>query len=280
MLTRFVASVLTRSFSFSALSVVPSLLSHSAVSAKGFATDMSTQTVLQQSDYPFQLAVKDGVQYDPNYPGTAVHRLSSVLKRVKELPSLDGSWNNVRSHLLAAGGLKEDHSTSHAFNDDNHCDLTTMVDGVSFKDNSDGAVAMISRGNLLGPHISKASLQEHGPGGSWSTCTNGAHLSPPSDVAHVQFSSRVAFKLVWVPPRFEQFVLVDDEGRLLKFGTPTGSLPHIRARQGNYALVQGGKYATVADRIAAGESPSAIQQAATETLKVCDNTNASQGAAL
>merc|ERR1719238_2709590 len=99
---------------------------------------------------------------------------------------------------------------------------------------------MISRRNLLGPHITQASLHEHGPGGSWSTCTNGAHLTPPSDVAHVQFSSRVAFKLVWVPQDFKEFVLVDDEGRLLKRGRPTGSLPSVRSRQSNYALVKGG----------------------------------------
>merc|ERR1719446_817279 len=113
-----------------------------------------------------------------------------------------------------------------------------MIGDVSYNSNANGAVAQISRRNLLGPHIAKASLTSHGPGGSWSTCTNGAHLTPPSDVAHVQFSSRVAFKLVWVPPDFAQFVLVDDEGRELKRGRPTGSLPSIRARQGNYRLVQ------------------------------------------
>merc|ERR1711957_787439 len=142
--------------------------------------------------------------------------------------------------LLAAGGLKEDRSTSHAFNDDNHCDLTTMVESVSFQSNADGKIAQISQRNQLGPHIQKASLPEHGPGGSWSTCTNGAHLTPPSDVAHIQFQSRVAFKLVWVPQDFSQFVLVDDEGKLLRRGKPTGNLPSMHARQGNYALVAGG----------------------------------------
>merc|ERR1719210_2840753 len=204
-------------------------------------------------DYPFELEVKNGVEYDPVYPGTAVERLRGVLQRVRNLDNLDGAWPDVRSLLLAAGGLKEDYSTSHAFNDDNHCDLATMVDGVSHNSNADGAVAMISRRNQLGPHIQKASLPEHGMGGSWSTCTNGAHLTPPSDVAHVQFSCRVAFKLVWVPPHFEEFVLVDDEGRLLKRGAPTGSLPSLRARKGNFALVQGGKYATVAEAIAGGK---------------------------
>jgi len=234
--------------------------SQSAVSATGMLTS---------SDYPFDLAEQNGVQYDPAYPGTAVHRLSSVLKRVKELPSLDGRWEDVRRMLLAAGGLKEDHSTSHAFNDDNHCDLTTMIEKVSFKDNSDGTVAQISRGNQLGPHIAKASLEEHGPGGSWSTCTNGAHLTPPSDVAHVQFSSRVAFKLVWIPPNFNQFVLVDDEGHLLTHGTPSGNLPNPAARQRNYALVKGGKYAKVSDAIASGQSPSMLMQDG----QLCSSTN-------
>jgi len=259
-----------RSFAFGSVSLLPALVSRSLVSASAAADQMVGE--LKPSDYPFELAVKNGVQYDPVYPGTAVTRLSSVLKRVKELPSLDGPWVDVRRHLLAAGGLKEDRSTSHAFNDDNHCDLTAMDQAVAFEDNSNGAVARISRGNLLGPHIVKASLPEHGPGGSWSTCTNGAHLTPPSDVAHVQFSARVAFKLVWVPSEFNQFVLVDDEGRFLKHGTPSGNLPHIRSRQGNYALVQGGKYAAVADRIAAGELPGTMEEKAlADGAQICDN---------
>merc|ERR1719324_1272422 len=100
-----------------------------------------------------------------------------------------------------------------------------MVESVSHQSNADGKVAQISRRNQLGPHIQKASLTEHGPGGSWSTCTNGAHLTPPSDVAHVQFQARVAFKLVWCPPDFRKFVLVDDEGGLLKVGEPDATDP-------------------------------------------------------
>jgi hypothetical protein len=60
-----------------------------------------------------------------------------------------------------------------------------------------------------------ASLPELGPGGSWTTCMIGCHRDPPRDVAHVQFRSRIAFKLVWVPPDFRMFVLVDDHGNLL-----------------------------------------------------------------
>jgi hypothetical protein len=39
----------------------------------------------------------------------------------------------------------------------------------------------------------------------------GCNRDPPQDVAHVQFRSRIAFKLVWVPnDNFDTFVLVDD----------------------------------------------------------------------
>merc|ERR1712216_91068 len=103
-----------------------------------------------------------------------------------------------------------------------------------------GEIRGIAMGNRLGPGIELASLPELGAGGSWSTCTNGCHSVPPCDVAHTQFQSRIAFKLVWVPPNFSSFVLVDDEGSLLKRGTPTGVLPHPRARAANFELVRGG----------------------------------------
>ena len=67
------------------------------------------------------------------------------------------------------------------------------------------------------------------------------------DVAHVQFQSRIAFKLVWRPPEFSTFVLVDDEGKQLCGGTPTGQLPSLEARKANYALVKGGRYAIAAE---------------------------------
>ena len=102
---------------------------------------------------------------------------------------------------------------------------------------------------VLGPGIEKASLPELGPGGSWSTCTNGCNREVdgvPQDVAHVQFSSRIAFKLVWVPPQYDSFVLVDDEGELLNTGHPSKGLPPLQYRSANYRLVQGSKYARVA----------------------------------
>merc|ERR1719310_558444 len=115
----------------------------------------------------------------------------------------------------------------------------------SLKENIRG----IALGNRLGPGIEVASLPELGSGGSWSTCTNGCHLDPPQDVAHVQFRSRIAFKLVWAPPTFEAFVLVDDAGDLLNSGTPAGELPSLRQRQQNYALVRGSKYAAAAEKL-------------------------------
>ena len=104
--------------------------------------------------YPFPTrTVEGGAIVDENYPGTAVERLSTVLSRVSSLNEFDLSqdWTAVRIKLLWAGGLKEDMSTSHAFNDANHCDLTTMVASVSRNTNADGAVSAISRTNQLGP---------------------------------------------------------------------------------------------------------------------------------
>ena len=65
----------------------------------------------------------------------------------------------------------------------------------------------------------------------------------------MQFNSRIAFKLVWAPPSFSTFVLVDDAGNLLNHGTPTGNLPNERERVENYNLVKGSKYAKAADSI-------------------------------
>ena len=124
-----------------------------------------------------------------------------------------------------------------------------MLDEVSMNENK-GQVDGIAYGNRLGPGIEIASLPELGPGGSWSTCMQGCNRDPPADVAHLQFRSRIAFKLVWCPPEFKTFVLVDDEGKQLNIGTPTGTLPALRERTYNYALVQGSKYSVAADAAA------------------------------
>lgn len=87
---------------------------------------------------------------------------------------------------------------------------------------------------------------------SWCTCTNGGDEEPPNDVAHTQFQSRIAFKLVWCPPEFNRFVLVDDVGRHLATGVPnnvTDQLPDVRFRMANYELVKGGRYGKEAERV-------------------------------
>ena len=94
----------------------------------------------------------------------------------------------------------------------------------------------------------------------------GCASEPPHDVAHVQFQSRIAFKLVWAPgpeEAYESFVLVDDGGELLATGFPTGLLPDLRERQYNYRVVQGSKYAKAADHLASqpGVKASAVRQA-------------------
>ena len=201
--------------------------------------------------------------YDEEYPGTAVSRLRAVQARVKiidEDGSLNGKWEDVRRKILWAGGLKDlpnsrpgQGYTGHSFNDWNHVDLTTMLDDTQDNEN-DGAVKGIAVGNRLGQGIRVASLPELGPGGSWSTCAMGCNKDPPSDVAHVQFRSRIAFKLVWVPNKeYDTFVLVDDVGQMLAKGKPSdgpAGLPALRERQMNYQIMLGSKYAVAAERIA------------------------------
>jgi hypothetical protein len=199
------------------------------------------------------------VTFDSEYPGTAVQRMYAVRARVAELTpeDLNGRWEDVRRKILWAGGLKDlpdaipgQGYTGHSFNDFNHVDLTCVADQVSDNQN-DGSVKGIAIGNRLGPGIRIASLPELGPGGSWSTCAMGCNQDPPQDVAHIQFRSRVAFKLVWVPnDLFDTFVLVDDDGKELARGTPTEGLPRLRERQLNYQLMEGSKYSRVADEIA------------------------------
>jgi len=202
--------------------------------------------------------------YDPQYPGTAVQRLKSVHERVAIIAkdgTLNSKWEDVRRRILWAGGLRDlpaaipgQGYTGHSFNDYNHVDLTTMNDDSS--DNlNDGSVHQgIAIGNRLGPGIRIASIPELGPGGSWSTCALGCSSDPPKDVAHIQFRSRIAFKLVWVPnEEYDTFVLVDDDGKLLAQGKPSdgpGALPRRREREMNYAIVKGSKYAIVADSLA------------------------------
>jgi len=205
---------------------------------------------------------------DPDYPGTAVERMLAVRDRVTSLTKedLNNEWEEVRRKILWAGGLRDlkkarpgEGYTGHSFNDYNHVDLTCMLDKVSDNEN-DGSVKRIAIGNQLGPGIRAASLPELGSGGSWSTCAIGCNKEPPQDVAHIQFRSRIAFKLVWCPTEsFDTFVLVDDDGKELAQGKPIGRLPSLRERQINYKIVSGSKYAFVADNIAKQHTTSVEQ---------------------
>lgn len=186
---------------------------------------------------------------DEEYPGTSVERMNAAVANAKALTSaeLNGDYEStVRKAFLKAGGLYDIPSTSHCFTDFNHNDLTTMNHQSQYNEN-DGSVKGISRGNNLGSAIAAGSDPSLGEGGSWCTCMIGSGENPPNDVAHTQFHSRIAFKLVWVPPNFDSFVLVDDSGALLNKGTPTGTLPDLDERQNNYDIVKGSKYATAAD---------------------------------
>lgn len=195
---------------------------------------------------------------DAEYPGTAVTRMMNIRERVVGLQAsqLNGEWEEVRRNILWAGGLKDLQSavpgegyTGHSFNDYNHCDLTAMA-GEEAHNENEGRVAGIHHTNRLGKGIQIASLTELGPGGSWSTCMIGCNQEPPADVAHLQFRSRIAFKLVWSKAtNYRSFVLVDDAGKLLNQGTPTGALPAERERAMNYKVVAGSKYAVEADKL-------------------------------
>lgn len=206
---------------------------------------------------------KEETMFDALYPGTAVKRLKAVHERVKVIAAdgtLNGPWEDVRRRILWAGGLRDlpdaapgQGYTGHSFNDWNHVDLTTMNDETTDNQN-DGSVKGIAVGNRLGNGIRVASLPELGSGGSWSTCAMGCNQDPPNDVAHIQFRSRIAFKLVWVPnEQYDTFVLVDDDGNLLAKGKPSdgpNALPNLRERMMNYKIMEGSKYATAADQIA------------------------------
>ena len=71
----------------------------------------------------------------------------------------------------------------------------------------------------------------------------GSGKNPPQDVAHIQFKSKIAFKLIWVPYNYDTFVLVDDDGNILARGRPSGELPILSERKANYSIVKDSKYA-------------------------------------
>lgn len=187
---------------------------------------------------------------DAEYPGTAVVRMLNARSRARSMNphSLSVSWPEARQKILWAAGLKDLQNvppgkgyTGHSFNDWNHVDATCMLNGTINEENN-GRVKGIASRNFLGEGILAASLEDLGEGGSWSTCMMGCQSEPPRDVAHIQFRSRIAFKLVWCPPSFTRFVLVDDDGELLTWGAPVEPLPPLVDRRLNYEHVQGSKY--------------------------------------
>lgn len=252
----------------SALFVAASSLPKLSILAIASRTHGSSATVESDCNASSTPNDKEGTpllsqMYDQEYPGTAVQRLKAVHERVSLIAAdgtLNGPWEEVRRRILWAGGLRDlpdavpgQGYTGHSFNDWNHVDLTTMNDETA--DNlNDGSVKGIAVGNRLGPGIRIASMPELGRGGSWSTCAMGCNQDPPNDVAHIQFRSRIAFKLVWVPnEQYDTFILVDDDGKLLARGKPSDgpdNLPHIRERMKNYSIMKNSKYSSAADQIA------------------------------
>jgi len=189
---------------------------------------------------------------DEEYSGTAVERMNNIRKNIISLTDNDLSvdWDIVRVNLLKAGGMRDLKNgignDSHCFTDFNHCDLTPIKKTQLYEENN-GRVSNIEYSNSLGPSIEAASIPNTGPGGSWCTCMINCNTQPkPLDVAHVQFKSRIAFKLVWVPPNYNTFVLIDDSGNFLNKGTPKGNLPDISTRRKNFQLTIGSKYSKVA----------------------------------
>ena len=90
-------------------------------------------------------------------------------------------------------------------------------------------------------------------------CCKVRKISPQAQTSICADKTRtnIAFKLVWCPTEsFDSFVLVDDDGKKLAQGKPTGRLPSLRERQVNYKIVAGSKYAIAADKVARGETTS------------------------
>lgn len=185
-----------------------------------------------------------------SYPGTSEKRLQTILKKVHQLDEqkdLTDQWSNIRKKLLTAGGLRHDvRETSHSFNDWNHCDLTPMKTS-TFDFENEGRVQGMHPRNHLGHVIRKCSLTKNDAdfgddddGGSWTTCLMNCNTNPPRDVAHIQFQSKIAFKLVWLPPSFDKFALVDDDGNVLKVGENLDKeFPRRAERRMNFEAVHG-----------------------------------------
>ena len=150
--------------------------------------------------------------------------------------------------VVHACGLKVQGSTSHCFNDWNHVDCCAMDSASTHRTNEEALVPGMHAVNLLGPHITDASLAESGRGGSWCTC----QLSAPYDVCHKQFGARTAFKLVWCEGSGVA-ALIDDYGNVLTAGKPLGgaAVPDYggaRARADAWRVLSGSSNASWAAR--------------------------------
>ena len=182
--------------------------------------DKSKKNKLNKKTKKYSYKKKKGGK---QYPGTSIKRLNIIHNNIRllTLNDLKDTWNNIRPKLLNAGGLKNVYETSHIFNDFNHCDLTPMKRN-TFDNQNQGKVMNIHPTNYLGDVIKKCSINNDNifkdNDGSWGTCMIGCNQNPPQDVAHIQFKSKIAFKLIWLPPNYDEFVLVDDDGNILKKG--------------------------------------------------------------
>ncbi|CEM02052.1 unnamed protein product [Vitrella brassicaformis CCMP3155] len=155
--------------------------------------------------------------------------------------SLNGDFSEVRRQLVSACGLKNSYQTGHCFGDYNHVDCCTMQMEYSTELNNNRVAGMHAT-NPLAHVINPNSIQDSSfadaQGGSWCTCHIGAGNNK-QDVCHIQFQSKIGFKLVWCGADYDLAILVDDDGVLINSGKPTGSLPPLSQRQANYRVVQG-----------------------------------------
>ena len=79
----------------------------------------------------------------------------------------------------------------------------------------------------------------------WTVWEGDEHAASPSDAATAVCSSSpvVAVKIVWIPPWFTTFVVVDHDGRALNVGVPTSaSLPPLGERVKNFRFVEHTEY--------------------------------------
>ncbi|KAL3920084.1 MAG: hypothetical protein SGPRY_005383 [Prymnesium sp.] len=190
------------------------------------------------------LAVFDSCPWE--CAGTALERVGVAHAQVASI-DLSSEWSAVRQHIVRACGLRVESSTSHCFEDFNHVDCCAMAAENTFRTNQASKVPGMHPVNLLGPHITAASVESHGEGGSWCTC----QLNSPLDVCHKQFGASTAFKLIWCEGR-QVAAITDDSGNLLNWGRPKGAqVPAYgasTARAQNWGVLANSPNGTMANR--------------------------------